>query len=115
MFVSALDDYEAILMSTIDLVKAAPDAGQGSFDAAKILARAASRIQADAKLNPSRKDELARKFLGRTVMMLREAIDANTQLAALIKNDPVFKELREHREFEIMLSSLVDVARGRAR
>lgn len=52
---------------------------------------------------------MGRKFLGRTLVLLREAVDANTKLANLIKNDPVFKELRDRPEFQIMLSNLVDL------
>jgi tetratricopeptide (TPR) repeat protein len=108
-------EYDAAMQAAVDLAKAAPDSGQGCLDAAKILARSASRIQADAKLARARKDELGRKFLGRTVVMLREAIDANTKLAESIRNDPVFKELRDRPEFQTMLSSLVDLGRNGAR
>jgi tetratricopeptide (TPR) repeat protein len=110
-----LGDYDAAMQAAVNLAKAAPDSGQGCFNAAKILARAASQIQADTKLTSSRKEELGRKFLGRTVVMLREAIDLNTKLAESIKNDPVFKELRDRPEFQTMLSSLVDLGRGSSR
>jgi len=110
-----LGDYDAAMQAAVDLAKAAPDSGQGCLDAARILARAARGIQADAKLASSRKDKLGRKFLGRTVVMLREAIDVNTNLAESIKNDPVFKELRDHPEFQTMLSSLVELGHGSSR
>jgi hypothetical protein len=108
-------EYDAAMQAAVDLAKATPDSGQGCLDAAKILARSASQIQADAKLARARKDELGRKFLGRTVVMLREAIDLNPKLAESIKNDPVFKELRDRPEFQTMLSSLVDLGRNGAR
>ncbi len=104
-----LGDYERVLQSAVELAKATPDSGQGCFDAAKLLALGASRLQSDAKLAPPRRDELGRKFLGRTLVLLREAVDANTKLANLIKNAPVFKELRDRPEFQIMLSNLVDL------
>ena len=88
-----LGDYDGVAQAAVKLAKAAPDSGQGCFDAAKILAGCASRIQADSKLTPARQTELGRQILGRTVILLREAIDANTKLADQIKNDPVFKKL----------------------
>ena len=110
-----LGDYEAAMQAAVDLAKAAPNSGQGCLEAARILARAANRIQADTKLANSRKDELGRKFFGRTVVMLREAIDVNAKLAKSIKNDPAFKELRDRPEFQTMLSSLVDLGLGGSR
>lgn len=106
-----LGDYEGVLQSAVDLARATPDPAQGCLDAAKILAQGQGRLQADAKLALPRKDELGRKFLGRTLVLLREAVDANTKLADLIKNDPVFKQLRDRPEFQIMLSNLVDLGR----
>jgi tetratricopeptide (TPR) repeat protein len=110
-----LGDYDGTMQAAVELAKTAPDPGQGCLDAARILARSASQIQSDTKITSSRKDELERKFLGRTVVMLREAIDVNTKLAESIKNDPVFKELRNRPEFQTMLSSLVDLGRNNSR
>ena len=104
-----LADYDAAVQAAIDLAKAAPDPGRGHYEAAKILARSAAAIQGDAKLASARKEELTRKCLGRTVVMLREAIDANTKLADRIKAEPVFKQLLDRPEFQTMLNSLVDL------
>ena len=76
---TTLADYDAAVQAAIDLAKAAPDPGQGHYEAARILARSAAAIQGDAKLASARKEELTRKCLGRTVVMLREAIDAEHQ------------------------------------
>ena len=103
-----LGDYDGVMRAAVELAKAAPDSAQGCLDAAKILAQCATRLQADSKLTPARKDELGRQFLGRTVVLLREAVDANSKLAKQIKNDPVFNDLRERPEFQTMLSSLVE-------
>src|SRR5262249_29956418 len=106
-----LADYDAALQAAIDLAKAAPDPGQGHYQAARVLARCATTIQGDAKLASARKEELGRKCLARTVVMLREAVDADTKLGDRIKADPVFKQLLDRPEFQGMLDSLVDLGR----
>jgi len=106
---TTLADYDAAVQAAIDLAKAAPDPGRGHYEAARILARAAAAIQGDARLASARKEELTRSCLGRTVVMLREAIDANTKLADRIKAEPVFKQLLDRPEFQAMLNSLVEL------
>ena len=107
-----LGAYDDAMHAAVDLPKYAPQQGQGYFDAARILARCVSQAQSDRNLTPARRDEIARKYLGRTVVMLREAIDANSKLAEPMKTDPIFKGLRERPEFQSMLNSVVDLGKA---
>jgi tetratricopeptide (TPR) repeat protein len=106
-----LGAYDDAMHAAVDLPKYAPQQGHGYFDAARILARCVSQAQSDRNLTPDRRDEIARKYLGRTVVMLREAIDANPRLAEPMKTDPIFKGLRERPEFQSMLNSVVDLGK----
>ena len=108
----SLGDYESVMQSAIELAKVTPDSGKGCFEAAKILAHCAGQLQSDKKIAAPRRDELGRKLLGRTVVMLREALDANAKVAERLKDDPVFKELRDRPEFQTMLGGLVDLGRS---
>ena len=83
--------YDDAMHAAVDLPKYAPQQGQGYFDAARILARCVSQAQSDRNLTPARRDDISRKYLGRTVVMLREAIDANSKLAEPMKTDPSFQ------------------------
>jgi serine/threonine protein kinase len=105
----SLGAYDEAIRTAIELAKAHPTPGQGYLDAAKLLARCATQVQGDTSLAVARRDALGRNCLGRTVVMLREAIDANARLAESIKSDSVFKGLLERPEFQTMLSSLVNL------
>jgi hypothetical protein len=106
-----LGAYDDAMRAAVDLPKYATQPGQGYFDAARILARCITQAQSDGKLAPTHRDEIARKSLGRTVVLLREAIDADSKLAGPIKTDPIFKGLLERPEFRNMLNSMVDLGR----
>jgi tetratricopeptide (TPR) repeat protein len=112
---SVLGAYDDAVRAAVDLPKYAPQQGQGFLDAARILARCVSQAQSDRNLTPARRDEIAQRCLGRTIVMLREAIDANAKLAEPMKTDPIFKELRERPEFQSMLSSVVDLGKDTTR
>ena len=107
-----LGAYDDAMHAAVDLPKYASQPGQGYFDAARILARCVSQAQSDSKLTPARRDEIARKYLGRTVVMLREAIDANSRLAEPMRTDPIFMRLRERPEFQSMLNSVVNLGKA---
>ena len=107
-----LGAYDDAMHTAADLPKYATQQGQAYLDAARILARCVSQAQSDRNLTLARRDEIARKYLGRTVVMLREAIDANSRLAEPMKTDPIFKGLRERPEFQSMLNSVVDLGKA---
>ena len=65
---------------------------QGCLDAARILARLIAKASSDDKLQAER-ERLTRNFLGRTIVLLREAIDTNPKLADQIKADADIKAL----------------------
>jgi serine/threonine-protein kinase len=110
-----LDDHEAVMRTASELARAATDPGQGSLEAARILARCAGRIQADTRLDQARREDLGRKCLGRTVVMLREAVDVSPKLADSVKNDEAFKALLSRPEFQAMLNTLVDLTPSKTR
>ena len=93
--------------------RAVPDAGRGEacLDAARILARLVALVGADPKLVPADRDRLIRPYLGRSIVLLREAIDSNPKMAGRIKDDPAIKVLESRPEFKTMMNSLVDLGR----
>jgi tetratricopeptide (TPR) repeat protein len=95
------------------MTRVVPDAGRGEacFDAARILARLVGLVDADAKRVPADRERMVRPYLGRSIVLLREAIDSNPKLAGRIKDDPAIKALDSRPEFKTMMNSLVDVGR----
>jgi tetratricopeptide (TPR) repeat protein len=93
--------------------RAVPDSGHGDacFRAAQILARVVKRVGADPKLVPADRERLTRPYLGRTIVLLRDAIDSDPKLVARIKDDPDIKLLESHPEFKTMMNALVDLRR----
>ena len=90
-----------------------PDSGRGEacFDAARLLARLVGLVGADPKLVPADRDRLIRPYLGRSIVLLREAIDTDPKLAGRIKDDPAIKALESRPEFQTMMNSLVNLGR----
>jgi hypothetical protein len=95
--------------SALKAPQAVPESsrGQAYLHAARILARLVIRAGADPKLAQADRDQSARNYLGRTIVLLREAIDADPQLAGPIKNDPDIKALEARPEFRAMMNALV--------
>ena len=91
----------------------ASERSRGCLDAARILARVSALAGADAKLKPSEREELGAKYLPRTVVLLREAIDGDPGLGERIKTEKEFSEIRSRPEFTTMLNSLVDGKRAK--
>jgi hypothetical protein len=101
--------YKDAADSALELPQVVPSAqrGQACLDAARILARTVSQASADDKLAQAERDRLPRQYLGRTIILLREAIDSNPKLADQIKNDPDIKLLESRAEFQTIMNSLV--------
>ena len=108
-----LGAYPEAADAALKLPQAVPGAarGQAYFDAARILARSVVRAGADEKLAKADRDRLARQYLGRTIVLLREAIDTDPKLADRIKKDPEFKALESRPEYQTMMNTLVDLGR----
>ena len=108
-----LASYKDAATLALELPNSVPaaDRGQGCFDAARVLARLVVRISADLKLPETERNQLTRNYLGRTVVLLREAIDASPKLADQIKNDADIKALASRPEFQTIMNTLVDVTR----
>ena len=54
------------------------------------------------------RDRLTRNYLGRTIVLLREAIDSSPTLADQIKTDPDIKPLESRPEFHTIMNTLVN-------
>ena len=108
-------EYGDAAATALEIPGALPgsERSRGCLDAARILARVSAQAGSDAKLKPSERDELGAKYLPRTVVLLREAIDGDPGLGERIKTDKEFSEIRSRPEFTTMLNSLVDVKRGK--
>ena len=84
---------------------------QGCLDAARVLARLVTHASTDSKLAQSERDELTRNYLGRTIVLLREAIDTNPNLTDQIKADVDIKTLQSRPEFQSLMNTLVNLGR----
>jgi serine/threonine protein kinase/polyhydroxyalkanoate synthesis regulator phasin len=106
-------DFQEAAAAALDLPKTAPPSGRAEAccDAATILAQAIAQIEANVKLPESERKQLARTYLGRTVVLLGEAIDGNPKLGEKIKNDAYIKALRARPEVQTVLSALESVQR----
>ncbi len=80
--------------------------GQGCHDAARILARLVTQVSADTRLEKAERDKLARNYLGRTIVLVRDAIDSKPELEDRIKNDPDIKLLESRPEFRTIMTTL---------
>ena len=81
---------------------------QACLDSARILARLITQVGGDGKLLQADRDRLTRNYLGRTIVLLREAIDGSPTLADQIKTDPDIKPLESRPEFHTIMNTLVD-------
>ncbi|MGP0069382.1 MAG: protein kinase domain-containing protein [Isosphaeraceae bacterium] len=106
-----LNAYAEAADNALKVPQALPEAdrAQAYFDAARILARIVTQAGADEKLAKADRDRLARHCIGRTVLMLREAIDTDPKLADRIKKAPEFKALESRPEYQAMMNTLVDL------
>jgi eukaryotic-like serine/threonine-protein kinase len=83
---------------------------QACFDTARTLARLVTLASNDAKLATTERDRLTRTYLGRTVVLLREAIDTSPTLAIQMKSDPDIRQLEARPEFKAVMITLVDLS-----
>ena len=105
-----LGAYKEAAATALELPNAVPASArdQGCFDAARILARLVTQVGADGKLAPDERQQLTRNYLGRTIVLLREAIDTNPKLSAQIKADADIKSLESRPEFQTIMNTLVN-------
>ena len=105
--------YDDAIRAAVDLRKAAPASDQTAFDAAKLMARCSAAAKQDDRLEGSRREEIARKCMGRVAILLREAIDSNPKLGQRIKSDPDLAPILARPELQSLLGSLVNLGPGR--
>ncbi len=108
-----LGAYEEAARVALEVPRAVPPArrARACFDAARALARLVAQIGADRKMPEKERDYLARVYLTRTVVLLRDAIDAEPALSGPIKRDPDIKVLQSRPEFQAILNTLVEAVR----
>ena len=108
-----LGAYEEAANSALELPKAvaARSRGQACFDAARILARLITSVDDDVKRAQAERDRLTHAYLGRTVVLLREAIDTDSKLAGLIKTNADIRLLESRPAFRTMMGTLVNLGK----
>ncbi len=90
---------------TVPLSSRAP----ACYDAAQVLARLVTQISSDPKLAAVDRDRMTRNYLSRTVVLLREAMDAGPEIAEQIKSNADIKALESRPQFQTFMSSLAEV------
>ena len=88
-----------------------PAAPQACFDAAQVLARLVTQVGADPKLTAADRDRMTRNYLSRTVVLLREAMDAGPEIAEQIKSSADIKALESRPQFQTFMSNLAEVSK----
>ena len=106
-----LGAYEEAARGALELPKTVPSAGRGQacFDAARILAQLINSVGNDVKLAQEKRDWLTHTYLGRTIVLLREAIDTDPKLAERFKTDSDIQLLKSHPEFQTIMNTLVNL------
>jgi tetratricopeptide (TPR) repeat protein len=102
--------YQEAADAAVRAARAVPDASRAetSFEAGRILARLVALVGADPRLVPADRERLIGPYLGRSIVLLREALDSNPEMAARIKDDRDIKVLETRPEFKMMMNSLVN-------
>ena len=108
-----LGAYADAARQALEAPKVAPAAGRAEvcLDTARALARLVAQVGNDVNLPEAERDHLTKSYLTRTVVLLRDAVDADPKLSDPIRDDPDIKVLRSRPEFEAILNSLVEAAR----
>jgi hypothetical protein len=108
-----LGAYDEAGRLALDVPKTVPVSkrAQACLDSARILARLVTQVGGDRKLGQTDRDRLTRNYLGRTIVLLREAIDTSPTLAEQIKADPDIKSLESRPEFHTIMNTLVSLGR----
>jgi serine/threonine-protein kinase len=104
-----LGAYQEAAGDALELPNTIPasDRGQACLDAARILARLVTKAGRDGKLAQLERDQLAKNYFGRTIVLLREAIDTNPKLSEQTKADSDIKALESRPEFQTIMNTLV--------
>ncbi|MHB1557678.1 MAG: protein kinase domain-containing protein [Isosphaeraceae bacterium] len=108
-----LGDYTEAARLALEVPRAVPNSAraQACFDAARALARLVAQVGADRKVPEKERDHLTRVYLTRTVVLLRDAVDARPELAGAIQSDPDIKVIESRPEFQVILNTLVEAGR----
>jgi tetratricopeptide (TPR) repeat protein len=108
-----LDAYEESAACAQELPKIVPasDRGQACLDAVRILAQSIAQIESNTKLSETERSRLTHNYLGRTIVLVGEAIDGSPARSEEIKKDPHIKALESRPEFRTMMNALQSVQR----
>ncbi len=106
-----LGDYDGAARLAAELALFAPDATEGRLDAARLLARCATSVGADAKLPADRRKALADAYAARAVGFLRAPRAPGSTLLAHLETDADLAPLRSRDDFKQLVSFLHDRSR----
>jgi serine/threonine protein kinase len=108
-----LGAYKEAATNALEVPNAVPASlrAQGCLDAARSLARLVAHAANDPELPADKREQVARNYLARTVVLLREVIDTKESLIEEIRKDPDIKGLESRPEFQTLMSTLVHVTK----
>ncbi len=108
-----LGAYQEAATNAIELPKTVPasERGQACLDAARILAQVIAQVEANTKLPETERTRLTRNYLGRTIVLVTEAIDGSPKRSNEVKKDPYIKALESRPEFLTIMNALESVQR----
>ncbi len=102
--------YEEAGTLALEVPRTVPLSGRGPacYDAACVLARLVTQLGIDHKISMADRERMTRNYLTRTVVLLREAMDAGPDLAEQIKSSADIKALESRPEFQAIMSTLAE-------
>jgi eukaryotic-like serine/threonine-protein kinase len=105
-----LGAYDEAIRMALEVPKVVPLSGRAPacYEAARVLARLVTQVGADPKIAAADRDRMTRNYLSRTVVLLREAMDASPEVAEQIKSNPDIKALESRPQFQTFMSNLVE-------
>ena len=105
--------YKEAAANALELPNVVPTSArdQGCFDAARVLARLVTLVAADTQVSQTDREQLTRSYLGRTIVLLRDAIDTNPKFSERIKADADIKALESRPEFQAIMNTLVNTGK----
>ena len=105
--------YKEAAITALELPSVVPPSkrDEGCLNAARVLARLVTQVNADSKIGQAEREHLTRNYLGRTIVLLREAIDTNPKLSEPIKFDADIKALESRPDFQAIMNTLVNAGK----
>src|SRR5262249_42045417 len=101
-----LADHVRLATTAEELSRFGYDPANDTYNAASYLCCCANLAEKDAELEEARRKELTQGYAGRSMALLRQAVDRGFKDAARLRQNPALAPLRAREEFRQLLAEL---------